>query len=432
MSDVVLLGKVALSIFGVAVIVALLRRRPFDSLSDRDFGRASLAALAVTRLPIYALLFVVLGLEGQSDVITYYDLGKHVLASEVPYRDFFNGYAPLFPYAASLPVRLWDSNRSIILVSVLFELAAFPFWLAAARRFFDERTARTAAVFYVFNPLTLVHIPIAGQNNTWLFFTLGVSLYLLSQRRYASSGLSVGAGVVLVKFLSLLHVPAIGLAIPGFPRRFRWAAALVAPIVLVYGALQAKGISVAASMKYHSADASSGNLPYLFTVLGLDPHAPAVNRFYNLAGVALLGGLCLVVLARFRTLTERQAIHMMTLLSFTLALVSRKSYPAYLTMAFFANCLTVAAARLDRRALGAFLAFSVVAALESSLWFRWAKQHQLDILWRGSLPDDLTWPKVIVFLAFEVALLGFYAHGAVSAWRALHAEAGAPRPLDGG
>lgn len=207
MSDIVLLGKAAIALLGCIAIVLLLRRRPFDALSDRAFTRAAFGSLVALRLGMYFAVFIVAGVVAQSDIITYYDLGKHALAGEVPYRGFFNGYAPFFPYAASLPLRLWDSPKTLVLLSVLCELASLPFWFAVSRRGFGERVTRDATVLYLWNPLLLCATPLGGQNHVWLSLTLAISLHLLGRRKDLASGLVFGAGVVIVKFLSLLHAP---------------------------------------------------------------------------------------------------------------------------------------------------------------------------------------------------------------------------------
>jgi hypothetical protein len=422
MSDAVLLGKIALSLVACALTVLLLRKRPFDGLSPRAFTLASVSVLSAARLLLYSLVFLVLRIEAQSDVLTYYDLAKHVLSGEVPYRDFFNGYAPLFPYLAAIPVRLWDSPKSIVLFSVLLEIASLPFWLAVSRRFFDEARTRTASVLYIFNPFLFVAVPLAGQNNVWLSFALAVSLYLLSSGRSVAAGLMFGAGVVAVKFLSLLHAPVLCI---GSSRRVSFAIAFAALPALIYGYLFMNGISVLASLRYHATDSSSGNIPYLLTLFGLDIRDPALHRAYSLAGVAVIAAVFLIPLVRYRGFNHRQMIHMITILLFTLVLVSSKSYSPYLTIAYFAICLSVAAERLGPRALYGFLAFGMVVTLESSLWFRWLKQANLSVLWESPLPDGLSRLKILVFVAFELGLLGFYVHYLVRAFRCMGQAAAA-------
>jgi hypothetical protein len=428
MNDHVLAGKVALSVAGCVVVVLALWRRPFDGLSDRGFTRAAVAALAAVRLPVFTLLFVVLGIDGHADVITYHALARSVIEGKVPYRDFFNGYAPLFPYLASIPVRLWGSSKSIILASILIEIASLPLWVAVSRRFFDERTARTATVLYVLNPFLICTIPIFGQNHVWLSLPLALSLYLLDARRDLASGLALGAGVVAVKFLSLIHAPALFL---GASRRARWAMGLAALPVLVYGAMSLSGITPAASLAYHAADFSSGNIPFFLTLFGASVRDAALNRIEAIAGIALLGAACLAALVRHRRLDGRQVIHMITLLSFALLLVSHKAYTSYLVISFFALCLGVAEQGPGRGALATFLVFCVVGVFESTLWFRWLEFQGLDMLFRPVLPEGVTRPRVELFLVLEIVLLGFYVHYLARAWRAM-GEGRASRRLDGG
>jgi len=419
MSDAVLLGKLALALISAAAAAFVVRRGLLDPLSDAAFSRAATSALAGSRLALYFAVLIVMGAPAQSDVLTYYSLARSSLEGLMPYRDFFNGYGPLFPTAVSVPVAIWDSPKSIIFLSLIIEVASLPVWIATGRKIFPEPTVRAATALYVLSPLAAISVALSGQNHVWLSLALAAALYFAVDRRDVMSGLVFGAGIVLAKFLSLLHAPVlVALA----HKRWQWILGIACVPVLAYGYLFSQEVSILAQLAYHGRDHSSGNLPYLLTLFGIDLKAELPNRIYNIAGVLTIGAVIAAVYARYKRLSAEQSIYAVVLLLLTLMLMSRKAFTGYLVIGMFPLCLMIAA-EARKQALAAFLAFSVVLALESSLWFRWMKGHPFDILWRDALPDGVSRGTVIAFLAVELVLIGFYFRYAVSAFRGVYERA---------
>jgi hypothetical protein len=415
MSDVVLLGKLVFALT-CSLLAAFVMRRPLvDRLSAGAFTVAATSTLALARIAMYVGVLIIMAVPAQSDVLTYYSLAKSALAGLMPYRDFFNGYGPLFPTAVSMPVAIWDSPKSIIFLSLVIEVLALPVWIAAGRKVFPERVVRGAATLYILSPLAAISVALSGQNHVWLSLALASSLYFAADRRDAASGLVFGAGVVLAKFLSLLHAPVL-LALAH--KRWHWLVGFACLPVLVYGALFSQGVSLVNQMAYHASDHSSGNLPFLLTLFGIDVEAAGPNRVYNIVGLLTLVAVIATVFARYRRLSAEQSIYSVVLLLLTLMLVSRKAFTGYLVIGLFPMCLMVAS-DVRKTALPTFLVFAVVVALESSLWFRWMNGHPLDILWRDALPPDVSRATVIAFLGVQLALIGFYLRYALDAFRRL-------------
>jgi hypothetical protein len=376
-------------------------------LPNPTFDRSAWLALAATRLGLFVFVFLVLRFEGQSDVTVYYGEARAVLAGSVPIVDFATAYGPLFDYAAATLVTLWDSPKALIFASVAIELIAFPLWLRLARRAFDERETRVATVLYVFNPLPLVTVVLGGQNHVWLSALLAAALLALGNGRDALSGIWLGLSIVLVKFLSLLFAPVLFLAAT---QRLRWALAFLAPCVAGYGVVIALGGDPLAQVAFHGGYGSSGNLPYLLSLFGLDSTSVPNRAIVNGLGLAALCGSFLVILARCG---PPSGAHASTILLSAVPLVvtlivSRKSFTTYLVIALFPVCLAVARHHARRSWLAFFYALMTLAAIEPSLWFRWLGEGDLGLLWAAALPAGVDRVNVAVFAVLETMLVAGY------------------------
>lgn len=421
MTNRILLAKLVIALLSLGAATGCLRSSRLKDLSPQEFSRRGFVLLAASRLLLFGLVFLLLKIEPQSDVNFYYDQAKQVLAGKVPYRDFVTAYGPLFPYLSAGAVGLWDSAKSLVLLAILFELASFPLWLATGRLCFTEAEARSAAVLYIFNPIAILTTPIGGYNHVWLSFFLALSFWSLLRQRTILSGLAFGFGVVMVKFLSLLHAPVLFL---GSRQRFRWLFALLLPIITAYALIARHGRAALDNVKFHAFYLSSGNLPYFLTLFGLDIKKASVIEAINFIGVIILASVFIFFWLRLRVLTSRQMVLLASALMFLLMLVSKKAFVPYLLIALFPICLAVASTANPRTAQLTFLSFSTLAAMEPSLWFRWTNESPLYLLWSEHLPPSLSRSLLAVFCMVEMVLLAGYAYYSMSFLRRLLAGEG--------
>lgn len=416
MDNKVLLFKLLIACICAAATVGFGRWRRLPELSERAYRTMAFGLLLLSRLGLFAAVFIVARLEPQSDVGVYYDLARHAMAGQVPFRDFFNAYGPLAPYVTALPVLLWDSTKAIVLFSILMEVGAFAIWLKVGARLFDTRTRRLAGILYVTSPIALLSVALSGQNHVWIAFFLALAVWLTVRMRDGLSGFSLALSVIVVKFLSLLFAPVLFLM---SGRRWIWLLCCVAPLVLVYGTLALFRIDFLGSVAFHSLHSSSGNLPYLLTVFGINWDLPVVKQVFNAIGAAVLGAVFLAAAARYRPLGPQRGVVLMALVLLITLVVSKKSFAGYLVTAFYPLAVVAVLRGAGTRAIVMFAAFGIVATLESSLMFRWMMEHDLRVLWYGQLPEGMTRARVLVFTVCEVALLGYYVAYACQAWRAL-------------
>jgi hypothetical protein len=172
MEDKILAAKLFFGAAGLALSL-VASKWALIGASSREFRITATTLLVASRLLLFISLFIILGFSAQSDVTVYYTQAKAVRAGLVPYRDFPLSYAPLFPYINAAAVAVWDSPKSIVLLAVLFELAAFPLWLSISNMLFSEREARLATLLYVTSPVPIVNVCVAGQNQVWVMLALG-------------------------------------------------------------------------------------------------------------------------------------------------------------------------------------------------------------------------------------------------------------------
>ena len=119
----------------------------------------------------------------------------------------------------------------------------------------------------------------------------------------------------------------------------------------------------------------------------------------------------------------RNVIHLLTLITLTFFLVSKKAYAMYLVLSFFAFCLSLASHGSGFKTLLAFAIFGILASLEPTLHFRWmfsGKEKQfLSVIFMETMPEGMVRWKAIAFLLWDMALVACYAWYFRLTWRKL-------------
>jgi hypothetical protein len=412
--DWVLAAKAGVGVGLTAVGLLVWRTSWIEGLTPPTATRWFVGSLLVTRLGVFLALFLVAGVSASSDVAGhYYPQALAVLAGQVPYRDFPSSYGLAFPYLAAVPVWFWDAPESLIVFAIVAEVLVAPLWLAIGRRLGGEAAARRAALLYVLSPVPLVNVAVNGQNQVWVAAGLAVAIYAVIERRNALSGLVFGAVVGGVKLLALLFTPVLALAAR---RPSVWVAACLAGPLAALGLGWLASLDVLVPLRREAPLYSSGNVPFVLGLLGVDLDVPAVQ--WVLSAVLALGlGALVLGIWRNRDGSRIWVAHALALLMFGFLLVSRKAYTNYLVMAFFPVCLSLAAPGLTARTVAFFGALGTIATVEPSAWFRWLAHRGLWQLDGVALPAGRA--GLAVFALLEGALLIGYAWLIVRSWRAL-------------
>jgi hypothetical protein len=428
----ILAGKLAIGLLACAATWVVLRSPLFMRLAPRSFTAASFALLLINRVGLFLIVMVGLHFPAQSDVTVYFEQATRVLHGEIPFRDFFTAYSPLYPYVAALPLLVWNSAKAVMLESMAAEALALLLWLGFARSAFGEATARRATLIYCCNPLSQLVVPLAGQNHIWLSLFLAAALFITARRASAateaSSGIVFALGTMLVKWLALLYAPILFMR---SRHRVVWAAAMVIPIVLLYAAWTYRfGPEVLlGNIRYHAHHASSGNLPYLLTAFGINLDEGGLEQITNLIGLAILAGFVLVPALYFRRFDDKVTTFLLVAISLLTLIVSKKAFASYFVIALFPFCLLIAE-RASLALLMAALGLLLLMGLEPSLWLRFMEHQGLGDAFLAS--QGARHEAALVFFLIEATLIGAYIAFAAFALRQAFATKHLPRQQPAG
>lgn len=251
----------------IAALFLLSQADRYTILSNSTFDKVAFSAFFVIRVGLYVAIFHFLGFVPRSDVVIYYDEARQVLAGKLPLVEIQTAYGPLFDWICASIIAVWNSAKALVLFSTIVELLTFPIWLRVGRAAFDEVTVRRAAVLYIFNPVVIGSVVIDGQNQIWLSLLLALSLLAIISQRRVLSGIYLGLSVVAVKFLALLFAPILFLSAR---KRTNWLLSFLIIPIIAYGVVLLLGGHPLDSAQVQVTDHSSGNLPYLLTVTGIN------------------------------------------------------------------------------------------------------------------------------------------------------------------
>jgi len=367
------------------------------ALPKPHFTLLMLAALLLTRVGLFFLVFQVLKIPPQGDVADYYyPEACNALHGLLPNQDYHSSYSHCFSFIAALPVLCWHSPKSLILFAILLELGALPLWISIGEAIFGRVASYQATLLYVFNPLCLVNTAVFGTNQVWLAFFLALALYAQVRKNTFLSGLALGAGLMAVKILGALFIPALAMAAP---KKLRWAAGFLLPVCLVIGAGLLLGMDVLLPLKTESHRHTSGNLPFLLSLAGVHPTAGWLHWLsYLVLTIVLI--LLFAQVYRQRLHTDLRAVmYSLALTMFLFMLISSKSFTGYLVIALFPICLCLCALWRSRWLPFVFILWSTVALCETSLWYR--------LIGRGDLHLPAP-PNTGLFLLIEMVLIAGY------------------------
>ena len=359
--------RFALVLACVAVSLFALGWKRLQTLTEQQFDRAAVWATAISRFGLFGFLFFVLRLKPRGDVIFYWAEAQGVLKGGLPYRDFYTVYAPLHPYLDGLFLRIYNQPISLMWLPLLAECALVFLWLRAGRMLFSDAGLRRATILYVTCGMGIQFVGVDGQNTIVAALFVVGAVYLLVRNRALLSGVCLGAGIALIKFLPLLFTPLYFFG--AGKGRWRWALGIILACVPVYATFQLIGAPILRAVTDAGALRTAGDVPFLVESLTghmISDRAANLIVLIPLMAVLLFG----MAMLRGRSHEDRMRIIVfgMGAVTVTLVLLAKKSWSPYLMLALFPICLAVPLGRA--RAL-VFEAFVVVAVMEASIWNWW-------------------------------------------------------------
>jgi hypothetical protein len=404
------MGVVLLKLVIVAVCslcgVWMLRSGILAATTEAAFLRRIIGVQLATSLGWFIALYVIGGHEVTSDVPGYYLPPAHaVLAGQLPYRDFALSYAPLFPYVAAALVSIWDSGKVFVLFDIVLNTVTLLLWHATVRGTCGRLTARHSSILYASSGHVLVQ-GLLGTNQAWIAVALAGSALLMAGGRGVAAGVLQGISSGATKILALVFWPALWLCCPQ-RSRWLWGAALAA--LTVYGCCAFLGADPLDAV-WREADAiSSGNLPYLGSLL-FGSNSTVARRVFDSMALAVLGITSIWLYLQVRALPASARPKLLyaalALTACVFMLFSKKSFTGYAVFAMYPIAVVLTSSVAGQRMRVVFvLAFNALLAAEPSVWFHLGGPHQDLSAWLSGRARL----AAIGFLWLDGALLACYA-----------------------
>jgi hypothetical protein len=221
------------------------------------------ATWLATRVVFAGIVWGLLGHAGTDQLAFFLPQARHVLAGELPYRDFPSAYGPLFaPLLAAGVVALGSTGPL-----VLFLAGDFVAWRALAAA---EGDTGEAAWGYVAVP-AVWYLAVRYAQDEPLAAAFVALAWLASRRgRPAWAGLALGVGLLVTKPLFVLPALPVLLAAR---RRGPLLAGALAPVVIGYGIFLALGAPVLQPLVLEGGRIGIGPTLWVLptVLLGLDP-----------------------------------------------------------------------------------------------------------------------------------------------------------------
>jgi hypothetical protein len=125
----VLAAKALLGLLGLVLVIPVSAWAIRSGISNRKYDAAILLVMSGSRIGLFVIMFLVMGINPQSDVTVYYDEGSAVLAGKVPLVDIHTAYGPLFDYIIAAIIFCWNSTVALVFVALVLEICSLPIWM---------------------------------------------------------------------------------------------------------------------------------------------------------------------------------------------------------------------------------------------------------------------------------------------------------------
>ena len=392
---------------GTALLGAWTLRQPrLMALSKPRFLGLSLGLQLLTGLGLFVALYVLGHQTVPSDVPGYYlPEARAALSGQLPYRDFPQSYAPLFPYVGAGLLGVWNAAEAFVLFAIALNGLTLVLWHQVATHCTDATRARQTTILYATSGHVLMQT-LLGTNQIWVAAALAGSAILIYRRRETASGLAQAVAACCTKLLVPMFWPVLWICAE---RRVRWLAAPVLVTAAVFGIFTLAGANVLDPIRLEGERFSSGNLPYL-----LEPLSAGLGerRYlpFDVSAVLVLAGALLWIYRQAGAVAPQARARLLApglaLTGLLFMLLSKKSNSGYEVFFMYPAILTLCVSVTSTLARGVFLLlFNVLLVTEPSLWFRVGKYQALSA-WlqesgRAAAP---------AFALLDLALVGCYAY----------------------
>ena len=380
-----------------------------------------LILFVAVRIALFVIVVFVFQKEPQGDLLHYYiPHGRHVLAGDIPYRDFSYTYGFFFPYVVALLLAIHDSQTTFMLFATLISVAGF-ILLGLALRKADQRgmlsgttptNIQRGMLVLALSPLDIWISTATGLNQIWCNFFFVAALLLLLSSRPLAAALVAALSVHFVKLLGILYyTPLVAMC------RRKAGFTVVFSLVILAMALVLRAFGINSLLPFTQMNSiSSGNIHYILSIF-------TGSLFgYRIVFQVILFGLVAYVtlvhgLAKTHDLYASCAV--MTLLATLLLVVSVKGYPSYLLAYISPFAVFVAMTPTAKKDTYLFFLLQIMALLCSHIGFRIPSLvTPRSFLYLDKVLQLSPMDAYIAF-SFDTILVILYLHFIIAAFRTL-------------
>jgi len=378
-------------VFSLVLLISFyLADRIYDQNTGRRIRVSSLClGNFLVKISLFFLVFFVAKAAPHGDVSGYYyPLGLEVLSDKLPYRDFQTPYGFFFSFIIAGVLLVSNSVLSIIFFTILIDSITLFYFLKMTEASAGERGNLKITCCYALGPVILWSNGINGVQQIWIGLFVVLTVRALMHQQSLWAGVLVALSTFFVKILGLLFLPAFLLV---SLRKMRFIFSFGTLMAIYFAAMALFRINPFVSLATEASLVTSGNLPYLLTIFGIDQISAI--RLYQVAAVL---GLTLVVLYFYSRTGERGAATILDrftnfalALLFTFLTLSPKAYAVYLIMVvpFFIYWVVRDGPRFERLFL--FVTICAIANFEESYWFTLVGRHGLGGVYAGNFVEAL-------------------------------------------
>ncbi len=206
---VTLIPKFYISIFCASVfLIIFFNKSNLQKITTNHENKFLALALLLSRIIPVFIVYMYYNFDAKSDVSMFYNWAQLAKKGAFVYRDFDSPYAPLFSYITAIPLYIYNSANTIVLLMVLIEVAI----LVLTYIYFNETIGKATSLFYsllyLTLPATFILSVFGGQEDIWMW---GIIVFaLIIQRHFNDSfwvGIIFGLGMITTKVLFIFALP---------------------------------------------------------------------------------------------------------------------------------------------------------------------------------------------------------------------------------
>lgn len=324
-------------------------------------------SFVILRLIPFVIIYLIMGIEPQSDVEGFWEEASLAFEGKVVYRDFWSPYSPLYPYFLAIWLAIWYSPKTIIIVMAVVEGLAV--WYS--NRFYDNLLPKGErlwkSLMYLILPGSMMLCVIGGQEDVWMWFVLLIA-FLLGKKKGNIGVYSwvLALGLLLTKAIFVLVIiPLFWIEKKKFHFALPMALVGVVSFVILYTLVGWEFMQPLDESKVLRAPNLMSVLnPIFFDSIGIG------NKFWNWVALLFTLVLGIVVLKRLHQSAFELMISKFWVVVFTTMMIAQQSAYSNYIFLFLIPLVFVVVNWEDKKQVICLIAFNFLCVIHPSWWWR--------------------------------------------------------------